>query len=73
MTAEKTSTFTRGHWMALLAALLGWMFDGFEMGLFPLIGNPALKELLSQTVSPEQLADTDSRWFAVIMAMFLVV
>ena len=29
-----------GRWMALTAALLGWMFDGFEMGLFPLIGGP---------------------------------
>jgi len=31
---------------ALLAAFLGWMFDGFEMGLFPLTGRDALKELL---------------------------
>ena len=22
----------RGRWMALVAALLGWMFDGFEIG-----------------------------------------
>ncbi len=35
-----------GRWMALTAALLGWMFDGFEMGLFPLIGGPALADLL---------------------------
>src|SRR5262245_22116647 len=26
----------RGKWMALTAALLGWLFDGLEMGLFPL-------------------------------------
>ena len=24
--------------MALLAAFLGWMFDGFEIGMFPLVG-----------------------------------
>ncbi len=35
-----------GKWMVLLAAFLGWMFDGFEMGLFPLIGGPAPAELL---------------------------
>ena len=35
-----------GRNMALTAALLGWMFDGFEMGLFPLIGGPALADLL---------------------------
>ena len=28
---------TRQQFMVLLAAFLGWMFDGFEMGLFPLI------------------------------------
>ena len=37
---------TRGKWLALTAALLGWMFDGFEMGLFPVVSRPALQELL---------------------------
>src|SRR5262245_5754267 len=37
---------TRGQWMALIAALLGWAFDGFEMGIFPLVANPALVQLL---------------------------
>jgi MFS family permease len=32
--------------MALLAALLGWMFDGFEMGIFPLVARPALIDVL---------------------------
>jgi MFS family permease len=32
--------------MALLAALLGWTFDGFEMGVFPQVAQPALIELL---------------------------
>ena len=32
--------------MVLLAALLGWLFDGFEMGLFPVIAFPALQDLL---------------------------
>ena len=35
-----------GRWMALVAALLGWLFDGFEIGMFPLVGRPALGELL---------------------------
>ncbi len=53
----------RGRWLALTAALLGWMFDGMEMGLFPLVGSDALKEL----------APTDANlWFGVITAMFLV-
>ncbi|MBK8090600.1 MAG: MFS transporter [Verrucomicrobiaceae bacterium] len=52
---------------ALLAAFLGWMFDGFEMGLFPLTGRDALKELLGA----DGAADLN-KWFGVIMAMFLV-
>ena len=34
----------RGKWLVLLAAFLGWMFDGMEMGIFPLIASPALTE-----------------------------
>ncbi len=37
---------TRGQWLALVAALLGWGFDGFEMGIFPLVARPALIHLL---------------------------
>src|SRR5881398_3070831 len=49
MTATTVSmplTLSRGKWMVLLAAFLGWMFDGLEMGLFPLVAEPALRELL---------------------------
>ena len=38
---------SRGAWMALAAALLGWMFDGAEMGIFSMVGRPAVKDLLS--------------------------
>ena len=41
---------TFGQWMALLAALLGWMFDGFELGLLPLVARPALQDLLADAV-----------------------
>ena len=33
--------------MALIAAFLGWMFDGMEMGIFPLVARPALNEMQS--------------------------
>ncbi len=57
----------RSRWMALTAALLGWMFDGLEMGLFPLVARPALANLLPDA------ADRDiGRWFAVATAGFLV-
>ena len=41
----------RGLWMALAAALLGWMFDGFEQGIFPLVARPALTATY-ETVAP---------------------
>jgi SHS family sialic acid transporter-like MFS transporter len=53
--------------MALAAALLGWMFDGFEMGMFPLVGQNALNELL-----PQQTSVVRNEWFGVIMAAFLI-
>lgn len=58
----------RGRNLALLAALLGWMFDGLEMGLFPLVARPALRELLGSGVGE----DVVGKWFAVITAGFLV-
>ena len=36
--------------MVLIAAFLGWMFDGFEIGLFPLVGPKALDELLAAEI-----------------------
>jgi MFS transporter, SHS family, sialic acid transporter len=53
--------------MTLAAALLGWMFDGLEMGLFPLVAGPALGDLLGSSDRGEV-----SRWIAVITAGFLV-
>ena len=55
-------------YMTLLAAFLGWLFDGFEMGLFPLIGQPALKDLLGAAANPSDAA----KWFGAIIAVFLV-
>src|SRR5438445_4072701 len=57
----------RGKWMALTAALLGWMFDGLEMGLFPLVARPAIRDLLAVSDDSEV-----GRWFAVATAAFLV-
>lgn len=42
---------TRGQWLVMVAAVLGWMFDGFEMGLHPLVAYPALQELLRDETS----------------------
>src|SRR5947209_8331111 len=65
MTPDPTSR--RGQWLTLAAALLGWMFDGLEMGLFPLVAGPALADLLGTTDTTEV-----GRWVAIITAGFLV-
>src|SRR5215475_7190835 len=57
----------RGKWMALAAALLGWMFDGFEMGLFPLVAGPAIDDLL-----PIKQPGQVGFWLGVATAGFLV-
>ena len=62
-----TASASRGQWMTLVAAFLGWMFDGFEMGLFPLVGRPALKDLLGESGR----AHVDV-WFGLMIAGFLV-
>jgi MFS family permease len=64
--AEKTPGQT-GAWMALIAALLGWLFDGAEMGVFSLVGRPAMMDLLGTSD-----AGMVGLWFNVIMAAFLV-
>ena len=58
---------TRGAWLALIAALLGWMFDGAEMGLFSLVGNAAVEDLLGASRGGQAAA-----WFGAIIATFLV-
>src|SRR5260221_6472864 len=65
-------TLARGRWLALVAALLGWLFDGFEMGLFPVIARPALVELTSDSVSPDRLESTVAVWNSLALAGFLV-
>jgi MFS family permease len=67
MGSNENAGVSRGQWMALTAALLGWMFDGLEMGLFPLVARPALRDLL-QITDDGQIG----LWFGVATAGFLV-
>jgi MFS family permease len=53
--------------MVLIAAFLGWMFDGLEQGVFPLVARPALQDLLGVQ------SDQDiGLWMGYITASFLV-
>ncbi len=59
--------WNRGQWMVLIAAFLGWMFDGLEQGVMPLIARPALQDLL-QVESDQQIGV----WMGWLTAVFLV-
>ncbi len=55
----------------LAAALLGWMFDGLEMGLFPLIARPALQEMQAAhgALAGDAFVGT---WMGIVTAAFLL-
>ena len=57
----------RGKWMAFAAAFLGWMFDGLEIGLFPLVARPAVRELLGPQADRAIIP-----WIVAVTATFLV-
>ena len=67
MTALPPRNFDSVKWLSLTAAFLGWMFDGLEMGLFPLVARPAMMELMG----PDAAARFGP-WMAAIIALFLV-
>jgi MFS transporter, SHS family, sialic acid transporter len=60
-------SLTRGQWYALAAAFLGWMFDGVEMGLTPIVSRPALRDLLNTANDGDVL-----KWYGPIIACFLL-
>ncbi|MBN1394872.1 MAG: MFS transporter [Pirellulales bacterium] len=54
------------RWLVLVAAFLGWMFDGVEMGLFPIVIRPALLSL-------GMTSDSEiSQWNGIVVAAFLL-
>lgn len=56
--------------MALTAAFLGWMFDGMEMGIFPLVARPALQQMQAlHGIVDEGFVQ---RWMGIITALFLI-
>lgn len=57
----------KAKYLTLTAALLGWMFDGAEMGVFSLVGGPAMRDLLQGHDK-----DVQGIWFGVVVAGFLV-
>ncbi|MGI8965996.1 MAG: MFS transporter, partial [Limisphaerales bacterium] len=58
---------TRDKWLVLLAAFLGWMFDGLEMGIFPLAARPALQDLMQ--ITDDKIV---GQWMGYITALFFI-
>ena len=68
-TVTAAAGVTRAQMMTLIAAFLGWLFDGLEMGIFPLVARPALQDLQAATgVIDEGFVQT---WMGRITASFL--
>lgn len=62
-----TCESARDQGLVLTAAFLGWMFDGLEQAVFPLVSRPALQDLLR--------VEDDRRigqWMGIITAAFLL-
>jgi MFS transporter, SHS family, sialic acid transporter len=57
----------RDQWLVLSAAFLGWMFDGVEQAVFPLVARPALQDLLGVSAD-----ESIGPWMGYITALFLL-
>jgi len=55
------------RWLTLSAAFLGWMLDGVEQAIFPLIARPALQQMLAVRGDREVGA-----WMGYLTAFFLI-
>ena len=55
--------------MVLAAAFLGWMFDGVEMGLFPIAARPAVIDLMQMTTPDDKIIGV---WVGYLTALFLL-
>lgn len=65
-----SSTPSRGQWLVLAAAFLGWMFDGMEMGIFPLVARPALQDMQAAFGAGDE--GFVQRWMGIVTALFLL-
>lgn len=68
MTAPEATSSRRG--LVLLAAFLGWMFDGLEMGIFPLVARPALQQMQAASgIADDRFV---GQWMGIVTALFLL-
>jgi len=63
------------RWLILIVAMLGWMFDGLEMGLFPIAARPALIDLMHLGNDAGMVGTQEAaiaQWISYLVALFLV-
>lgn len=65
------SIHNRANYAVLLAAFLGWMFDGFEMGIFPLVARPALQQMQA-TLGATADVHFVGNWMGIVTAAYLL-
>jgi MFS family permease len=67
MSAEPWPRLTRTHWLIIVIAIIGFAFDIYELLVWPLVGRPALEQLLGV----DQFTESGNRaildWFSYIM------
>ncbi len=56
------------QWLVLVVAWLGWVFDSMDSTIYALVMAPALKELLGNQATPENIA----RYGGIIFAIFML-
>jgi SHS family sialic acid transporter-like MFS transporter len=59
-----------GRNAVLIAAFLGWMFDGLEMGIFPLVARPALQQIAAKSAVVNE--EFVGHWMGIVTALFLL-
>jgi MFS family permease len=62
---------TGSNLAALAAAFLGWLFDGLEMGIFPLVARPALQQMQLSTGAASD-PNFVGNWMGIVTAAYLV-
>jgi MFS family permease len=71
MSSPATPPTSQRLFAVLAAAFLGWMFDGLEMGIFPIVARPALQQM--QATAGAAVTDAFvGDWMGIITATFLI-
>src|SRR5580658_1321412 len=68
---NSTEKPTSGNFAALTAAFLGWLFDGLEMGMFPLVARPAL-QLMQRSTGALSDPNFVGNWMGIVTAAYLI-